>query len=78
MDKRELLNHLAIQRNAIPADVAAALDVTEAAAAMALLRLVRQGLAYRLLGSDHRTYCYNLSASGFTRRAYFRTNRTYA
>lgn len=70
--KHQLLEHLAEVEDASAREVAAALGVPYAAAAMALLRLGRQGLVLRYLDPDRGTYWYTLSAHGQARLAYFR------
>ena len=51
-------------------DIAEALDVSFAAAAMALLRVVRQDLATRYQDPDSRVYVYELTPKGEARLDY--------
>lgn len=53
-------------------DIANSFGITYAAAAMALLRLARQGLVHRYLDADDRLYFYELSERGHARLAFFR------
>jgi predicted ArsR family transcriptional regulator len=69
--KRELLSFLARVGEASADDVASALGIRYAVAAMALLRLVRQGLAERSRHDERSVYHYRLSERGRTRLRYF-------
>lgn len=71
MSKRDVLSHLADVDGADAFNVAHALDVSYATAAMALLRLVRQGLARRVLDPGRGVYAYELSDHGHARLAFF-------
>ena len=71
MEKWELLEHLGSVGNATAIDVADALGESYAAAAMALLRLARQGLATRSHVSDSAAYAYQLSPRGWERLEFF-------
>jgi DNA-binding MarR family transcriptional regulator len=70
--KRDLLEHLAACGATDANDVARRLNVSYAAAAMALLRLVRQGLVNRYLDDALGVYWYCLTEPGYDRLAYFR------
>lgn len=69
--KRELLAFLARVGEARADDVASAIGVRYAVAAMGLLRLVRQGLAERSRHDERSVYLYRLSERGRTRLRYF-------
>ncbi len=71
MTKHELLEYLARVRAADADDVAGAFDVPYSTAAMAMLRLVRQGLARRHLDPDRGTYWYQIADEGRARLLYF-------
>jgi DNA-binding MarR family transcriptional regulator len=71
MTKRRLLACLAELGQADAAATADALDVTYPACAMALLRLVRQGLAAREVDRRRGTYVYWLTDHGRARLAFF-------
>jgi TPR repeat protein len=71
MTKAEALNYLARMRHADAFQVAAAFELPYPAAAMALLRLTRQGLVERRLDPESGLYWYKLSAQGRARLAYF-------
>ena len=73
MTKHDLLACLAQVGDADASEVAGALGVPYSVAAMALLRLVRQGLASRFVDPDRGIYWYRLSESGEDRLAYLRT-----
>ncbi|MCI0409041.1 MAG: ArsR family transcriptional regulator [Acidobacteria bacterium] len=73
MTKRELLNYLAEVGEADASEIALALEVSYPVAAMALLRLVRQGLASRFVDPDRGIYWYRLSDRGQDRLAHLRT-----
>ena len=70
--KRDLLEHLATCEATDANDVARRLNISYAAAAMGLLRLVRQGLVKRYLDDALGTYWYCLAEPGYERLAYFR------
>lgn len=72
MTKQELLEHLAEEEDVDAREVAWALGIPYAAAAMALLRLVRQGLVIRYIDPHGRSFWYRLSDRGKERLAYFR------
>jgi predicted ArsR family transcriptional regulator len=69
--KRELLAFLAREGDVSADEVASAIGVRYAVAAMALLRLVRQGLAERSRRDARSIYSYRLSERGRTRLRYF-------
>ncbi len=71
MTKQALLEHLAEVGDVDATEVAGALGVPYAAAAMALLRLVRQGLVIRYVDPHGRSFWYRLSDRGKERLAYF-------
>ncbi len=73
MTKVELLAFLAQRDDADAHEVAWAFDMPYAAAAMALLRLTRQGLVLRHIDSEDTVYVYALSDRGAERFAYFNT-----
>jgi DNA-binding MarR family transcriptional regulator len=70
--KHDLLDYLADVGGADALDVAGAFDVDYPAAAMALLRLARQGLVRRYVDSDQGLYVYELTERGHARLAFFR------
>ncbi len=70
MTKRDLLDYLAHSGDVEAQDVANAFDLPYSTAAMALLRLVRQGLLARDPGEGR--YFYRLTDRGRARLAYFR------
>ena len=72
MEKQELLEYLANAQDSDATEVASVFDVTYAAAAMALLRLLRQGLVARYVDPDAQLHWYQLTTKGKTRLAYFR------
>ena len=74
MTKHDLLEHLAERGRADAMDIAAGFALTYAAAAMALLRLARQGLVHRYLDPDDGLYFYELSERGHARLAFFRND----
>jgi DNA-binding MarR family transcriptional regulator len=74
MTKHDLLEHLAAAGRADAMDVATAFGITYAAAAMALLRLTRQGLVHRCLDPQDGLYFYELSERGHARLAFFRVH----
>jgi DNA-binding MarR family transcriptional regulator len=69
--KRDLLSFLARVNEASADDVASAIGIRYAVAAMALLRLVRQGLAERSRQDERSIYFYRLSERGRARLRYF-------
>jgi DNA-binding IclR family transcriptional regulator len=69
--KQELLGHLAQVRGVDAEEVAAAFGVPYPTAAMALLRLTRQGLVTRALDPASGLYWYALSPRGLERLRYF-------
>ena len=71
MTKYELLGYLDEATELTAADVASAFGEEYAAAGMALLRLVRQGLASREVDESTRAYAYALTDKGRDRLAYF-------
>ena len=74
MTKHDLLEHLAEAGSADAMDVAGAFAMAYAAAAMALLRLARQGLVRRYVDVDRGLYFYELTERGHARLAFFRTH----
>jgi DNA-binding MarR family transcriptional regulator len=74
MTKHDLLEHLAEADRADAMEVANTFGLSYAAAAMALLRLARQGLVHRYVGADDGLYFYELSERGHARLAFFRDN----
>jgi DNA-binding MarR family transcriptional regulator len=73
MSKHDLLEYLADVGQADAPHVATAFGLTASAAAMALLRLSRQGLVHRYVDADDGVYFYELSERGHARLAFFRT-----
>ena len=73
MTKPELLRFLAHRGDADAHEVAWAFDLPYATAAMALLRLTRQGLVLRDIEPEDTVYVYALSDRGAERLAYFNT-----
>ena len=73
MTKPELLDHLARVRDADAHEVAEVFGLLYPAAAMALLRLTRQGLVVRHLDPESAMYWYTLTEQGEKRLAYFRS-----
>ncbi len=73
MTKPELLSFLARRGETDAHEVAWAFDLPYAAAAMALLRLTRQGLVLRDIEPEDTVYVYALSDRGAERLAYFNT-----
>ena len=71
MDKCELLNFLDSHENAEANDIAETFDLTYSAAAMALLRLVRQDLAARHIDPDTQLHVYEITPKGEARLDYF-------
>ncbi len=72
MTKHDLLEHLAESGKADATDIADRFGITYPAAAMALLRLARQGLVHRYVDADDGLYFYELSERGHARLAFFR------
>ena len=71
MAKTEVLHYLAEHGGVDASQVAAALGLDAPAAGMALLRLVRQGLANREFDGPTGAYVYALTDKGLARLAYF-------
>lgn len=71
MTKHDVLAALAEAGEAGAAEIAEALGVPYATGAMALVRLVRQGLAGRRLDPPRGTYSYWLTDHGHARLAFF-------
>lgn len=71
MDKRELLEFLDLNEHVEADDVARAFELTYSAAAMALMRLVRQDLATRHVDPDTQLYVYEITPKGEARLDYF-------
>ena len=71
MDKCELLEFLDLNERVEADDVARAFELTYPAAAMALLRLVRQDLATRHVDPDSQLYVYEITPKGEARLGYF-------
>ena len=67
MDKCELLEFLDMYEHAEANDVARAFNLTYSAAAMALMRLVRQDLAARFKDSDNHLFRYQITPKGEAR-----------
>jgi DNA-binding transcriptional ArsR family regulator len=74
MTKPELLHFLARHKSPDAFEVAQAFELPYPTAAMALLRLTRQGLAERRLDPESGLYWYALSDQGRARLAYFEAN----
>lgn len=72
MTKRDLLGHLADADHADAIEVADAFGLAYSAAAMALLRLLRQGLVRRYVDDANGAYWYSLTARGHDRLSYLR------
>jgi DNA-binding MarR family transcriptional regulator len=75
LTKRALLTYLADAKEVHAKDVATALGVDYSVAAMALLRLARQGLVSRHRTSDRGVYRYRLSERGQSRLEYLEGRR---
>ena len=75
LTKRALLTFLAEEKQVHAKDVASAFGVDYAVAAMALLRLVRQGLLSREHAGDRGVYRYQLSERGQARLKYLEDQR---
>jgi len=73
MTKQDLLSYLAEVGEADAIETAEALGVRYATSAMALLRLVRQGLASRGIDPHRATYAYRLTDQGQARLEFFGT-----
>ena len=73
MTKPELLDHLARVGDADAHEVAEVFGLLYPSAAMALLRLTRQGLVVRRLDPESAMYWYTLTEVGEKRLAYFRS-----
>lgn len=73
MTKFEVLEFLAEHGDPDAHEVARAFDLPYAAAAMALLRLTRQGLVLRHIDPEDTAYVYALSDRGAERLVYFNT-----
>jgi DNA-binding MarR family transcriptional regulator len=71
MTKHQLLHFLGQRGSADAFEVAEASGLDYPAAAMALLRLSRQGLVIRYRDTDSGLYWYELSAHGQARLDYF-------
>ncbi len=71
MTKHALLAHLSNVGEADAAEMAAALGIPYATSAMALLRLVRQHLASRVVDPHRGLYAYRLTDHGHARLAFF-------
>ncbi len=74
MTKRDVLEHLTESGSAVAMEVANAFGISYPAAAMALLRLVRQGLVHRYTDPDNGLYFYEISVRGHDRLAFFRNH----
>ena len=72
MTKHDLLEALAEDGRADATEIADRFGLTYPAAAMALLRLARQGLVHRYVDPDDGRYFYELSERGHARVAFFR------
>ena len=70
MTKHDLLSHLQTSAGADANDIASIFGLAYPAAAMALLRLARQGLALRLLDPETGTYWYRINRHGKARLAW--------
>ena len=75
MTKIQLLSALDIADRSNAHDIAETLGVSYPAVAMALLRLVRQGLAARYLDPDSGLYWYELTAKGEVRLDYLEVSQ---
>jgi DNA-binding MarR family transcriptional regulator len=75
MTKQDLLEHLVQAGSADATEVANAFGMSYPAAAMALLRLVRQGLVHRYVDPDGGLYFYQLSGRGHDRLAFLRNHQ---
>ena len=70
MDKQDVLEHLVGIGRADAREIADAFRMPYPAAAMALLRLLRQGLVARYRDEDEALYWYELTAKGAARLLY--------
>jgi predicted ArsR family transcriptional regulator len=75
MTKQDLLEHLVEAGSADAVEVANAFGISYPAAAMALLRLVRQGLVDRYVDPGDGVYFYQASGRGHERLAFFRNHQ---
>jgi len=75
LTKRDLLNYLSRASEVDAQDVVREFGVRYSLAAMALLRLVRQGLATRHRYLEQGGYRYRLSERGQSRLAYLESDR---
>ena len=73
MTKHDLLEYLDDAGQADADETARVFDLPYATAAMALLRLTRQGLVLRHIDAEDTAYVYALSDRGEERLAYFNT-----
>lgn len=71
MDKQELLEYLELNEHVTAEDVANAMQMSYSAAAMALMRLVRQDLATRYFDPERNVYVHELTPKGEARLDYF-------
>ena len=71
MNKTQLLEYLESNEPVDADQVADAMQLSYAAAAMALLRLFRQDLASRFIDPDTQLYVYELTPKGVARLSYF-------
>jgi len=76
MTKYDLLQHLADREETTAGEIAKAFRLTYSAAAMALLRLSRQGLVRRYLEPDAGLYYCELSERGRARLSFLRARST--
>jgi DNA-binding MarR family transcriptional regulator len=74
--KALLLHHLAQVPDAAAGEVAAAAGISLPAAGMALVRLVRAGLATRAWDPHRRSYFYSISPRGEARVKFFSDRRS--
>ena len=74
MTKHDLLQHLADAGQADAMNIANTFGITYPAAAMALLRLARQGLVRRYVDADDGLYYSELSERGHARLRFFQTH----
>lgn len=75
MTKQDLLEHLAKAGSVGAIEVASAFGISYPAAAMALLRLARQGLVHRYVDPDDGLYFYEVSGRGHDRLAFLRNRQ---
>jgi len=76
MTKQELLGYLSDTDGADAIETAAVFHCTYFTAAMALLRLSRQGLVARFQGPNTGGYWYQLTERGFARLDFLESNPT--